>query len=74
MAEILDLRGVPCPANTARAVLRLETMADGDVLTLLLDDGEPVANVPPAVVEEGHAIIERAREAGGWRLAVRRGG
>ncbi len=74
MPEVLDLRGVPCPANTARAVLCLEGMDDGEILTVLLDDGEPIANVPPALRDEGHTILAVLAEDQGFRLQVRKGG
>jgi TusA-related sulfurtransferase len=72
-AETLDLSGVPCPQNAARSLLRIEGMAPGSVLAVILDDGEPIRNVPPALEAEGHKELSRSREKGGWRLVVRRG-
>jgi len=57
--EYMDLRGIPCPANTARILLKLETMPTGDVLKVTLDDGEPMENVPPALLEQDHVILEK---------------
>ena len=71
--EALDLTGVPCPVNAARALLVIEGLPPGALLRISLDDGEPVANVPPALEEQGHVVVERAREGRGWRLLVRRG-
>ena len=72
--EALDLSGVPCPANSARALIALEGMADGRVLLVTVDDGEPVRNVPPSLAEEGHAVVRREKDGGRWRLWVRKGG
>jgi tRNA 2-thiouridine synthesizing protein A len=72
--DTLDLSGVPCPANAARALLRIEGMDSGSVLAVILDDGEPIRNVPPALEAEGHKELSRAQEKGRWRLVVRRGG
>jgi tRNA 2-thiouridine synthesizing protein A len=72
--ETLDLSGVPCPANSARALIALEGMADGRVLLVVVDDGEPVRNVPPSLEEEGHAVVRREKAGGRWRLWVRKGG
>ena len=44
------------------------------VLAVILDDGEPIRNVPPALEAEGHKELSRAREKGRWRLVLRRGG
>ena len=40
---------------------------------LVLDDGEPMENVPPALELEGHTVQSRERTPTGWRLTVRRG-
>lgn len=69
---VMDLSGVPCPDNFARILVRLEWMDEGDLLEVLVDDGEPIENVPPALLEEGHAIVEQERTPSGWRLLVRR--
>lgn len=70
--EALDLRGVPCPQNAARAILRLEGMGPGEVLELAVDDGEPYANLPPALKEEGHEILSARRRGASWLIRVRR--
>jgi TusA-related sulfurtransferase len=72
--EHLDLRGVQCPANSARALVRLEGMSAGDELTILLDEGEPVDSVPPTLVDEGHVILSQEGKVGVWTLLVRAGG
>ena len=69
--ERLNLRGVPCPANAARALLRLEGMDEGQVLELLIDDGEPLENVPPSLTQEDHEILLMERVDGQWRLLIR---
>ena len=71
--ETLDLLGVPCPINAARALIALEGLPAGSLLRISLDDGEPVKNVPPALAEQGHAVVEKVRSGAGWRLLVRKG-
>lgn len=55
--ERLDLRGVLCPLNFVRTKLKLEEMAEGQVLEVILDDGDPIRNVPRSVKQEGHKIL-----------------
>lgn len=55
--EYLDLRGIVCPINFVKAKLKLEEMQKGDILELIIDSGEPMANVPRSIKEEGHKII-----------------
>lgn len=54
----LDLRGVACPVNYVRAKLKLEEMEVGQVLKIVLDDGESIVNVPRSAKEDGHRILE----------------
>lgn len=53
----LDLRGVLCPVNFVQIKLQLEEMEQGKLLEVILDDGEPMRNVPRSLKEEGHQII-----------------
>ena len=70
--EILDLTGVPCPRNSARALLRLEMMDSGEILRVTIDDGEPIENVPPSLEVEGHTVVEREQLPDTrWVLSVR---
>lgn len=70
--ETLDLSGVPCPANSARALMKIESMADGSLLEILVDDGEPVENLSASLESEGHSIVSRTREGGKWKITARR--
>ena len=72
--EILDLTGVPCPRNSARALLRIEMMDSGQVIRLTIDDGEPIENVPGSLEVVGHQIVERIQlDDSRWVLSVRVG-
>lgn len=71
----LDLRGVICPYNFVKIKLKLETMAAGQILAVILDDGEPIRNVPASVTNEGHTVLaqepfEQSYRA--YRVIIRR--
>jgi TusA-related sulfurtransferase len=68
----LDLRGVICPYNFVKTKLKLETMEEGQVLSVLLDDGDPIRNVPRSVSNEGHTILSQDRVQGSYRVLIRR--
>jgi TusA-related sulfurtransferase len=59
--------------NFVKARLRLEMMDIGDTLAIILDDGEPVQNVPASFRNEGQTI-EDTRDLGEglWRVVVRK--
>jgi TusA-related sulfurtransferase len=66
----LDLRGVKCPLNWAHAKVRLEQMARGDVLELVLDDPRGARDIPRAVEAEGSAMLESIEHDGTFRLRI----
>ena len=66
----LDLRGVICPTNFVKAKLKLEEMNIGEVLEIIIDAGEPVANVPRSIKEEGHKIIKVDKVNDHFRLLI----
>ena len=35
--EVINLKGVPCPQNSAKALLKLAGMGKNDILEILLD-------------------------------------
>jgi TusA-related sulfurtransferase len=55
--QSIDLRGVSCPTNFVKAKLALEDLDNGATVQILLDDGEPVKNVPRSLKAEGHKLI-----------------
>lgn len=69
----LDITGEVCPMTFVRTKLRLESMADGEILRIRLRDGEPLANVPRALADHGHEIL-RLEALGDaiWSLEVRK--
>ena len=68
----LDLRGVICPYNFVKTKLKLETMDHGQVLAVLLDDGDPIKNVPRSVENEGHTVLAQDRVGSSYRVLIRR--
>lgn len=68
----LDLRGVICPYNFVKTKLKLESMEYGQVLAVLLDDGDPIKNVPRSVENEGHTVLAQDRVGSAYRVRIRR--
>ena len=73
--EHLDLCGVKCPLNWARAKVRLEYLDQGDQLALVIDDPKGRRDIPRAAEAEGYAIVEIAQAAAShvsqqWRIVI----
>ena len=69
-AAYLDLRGVLCPINFVKTKLKLEELNPGEILEIIIDAGEPMANVPRSIKEEGHRIIKVEKLNGSFRLCI----
>jgi sulfite reductase (ferredoxin) len=67
-----DLRGVACPLNFVKAKLELEKIEIGDVLEVLLDEGESVRNVPASFAGQGQEVMEVKDIGGHFCVKVRR--
>ena len=70
----VDLRGVSCPTNFVKAKLALEMLDEGAVVEFLLDDGEPVKNVPRSLKGEGHKLLGLKEAAGHYVLTIEKVG
>jgi sulfite reductase (ferredoxin) len=65
-----DLRGVKCPINFAQTTVQLAAMKSGETLEILLDDGEPIKNVPGSVKLDGHLVLKQERVGEHWTVLI----
>ena len=71
----LDITTEVCPLTFVKTKLLLEKMAVGEVASIRLPAGEPLANLPRSLREQGHTVLDLTPEAGDtYRLLVRKGG
>ena len=52
----LDITSDHCPMTFVKTKLALEKLQSGDVLEVLLKDGEPRQNVPKSASEQGYTV------------------
>lgn len=80
MAEIVpddfvDITDVVCPVTFVKAKVALEELEEGQVLSIRMNDGEPVQNVQRSIKEEGHRIKKLIdNEDGTYSLLVEKVG
>jgi TusA-related sulfurtransferase len=55
--ETVDITDVVCPVTFVKTKVALEELNEGQILSIKMNDGEPVQNVPRSVKEEGHQIL-----------------
>jgi TusA-related sulfurtransferase len=45
-------------------------MNPGETLEIILDDGEPIENVPGSVRQEGHRILRQEKIGEQWTVVI----
>jgi TusA-related sulfurtransferase len=68
----LDLRGVICPYNFVKTKLKLDMLHPGQILSVILDEGEPIQNVPQSIRNEGHQILHQEILGNAHRILIRK--
>ena len=66
-----DFRGVACPLNYVKTKLALDQMAEGQVLSVLLDE-EGAHNVPESARGAGHQVLSVTQDGDHWRVVMRK--
>ena len=54
----VDITDVVCPVTFVKAKVALEELDEGEILSVHMNEGEPVQNVPRSIKEEGHKILK----------------
>jgi tRNA 2-thiouridine synthesizing protein A len=69
----LDITPDVCPITFVKIKLKLDQLNKGEVLEVLLNDGEPIQNVPRSVKGEGHKILSMEKAGEKYKLLIERG-
>lgn len=71
----LDITKSVCPVTFVKVKVQLEEMETGQILEVLLKDGEPIANVPRSLKDDGHKVLDVTNNQDGtYTLFVEKGG
>ena len=71
--DTVDITDVVCPVTCVKAKVALEELDEGQILSIRMNDGEPVQNVPRSIKEEGHQILKLDdNEDGTYTLYVKK--
>ena len=71
--DTVDITDVVCPVTFVKAKVALEELDEGQILSIRMNDGEPVQNVPRSMKEEGHKVLKLTdNEDGTYTMYVRK--
>ncbi|WP_310603084.1 sulfurtransferase TusA family protein [Anaerosporobacter sp.] len=71
--DTVDITDVVCPLTFVKAKVAIEELEDGQILSVKMNDGEPVQNVPRSLKEEGHQILKLiSNDDGTYNLLVKK--
>ncbi len=70
IAKVVDLRGIRCPLNWARAKVVLEGVARGTIVAFQVDDARAVSDMPRAAEAEGYQLVEVQHDSGAWLITI----
>ena len=72
---VIDITDVVCPITFVKVKVALEDLEDGQKLSVHLNEGEPIENVPRSLKDEGHKVLSVSRnDDGTYDLLVEKGG
>ena len=71
--DTVDITDVVCPVTFVKAKVAMEELEIGQVLSVHMNDGEPVQNVPRSFKEEGQQVLKLIdNEDGTYDLIVKK--
>lgn len=68
--DTVDITDVVCPTTFVKAKVALEELDEGQILSIRMNDGEPVQNVPRSIKEEGHRILRLINNEDGTYVLI----
>ncbi|MBI4651863.1 sulfurtransferase TusA family protein [Candidatus Desantisbacteria bacterium] len=71
--KFLDLKGVICPMNFVKTKIALDMLEKDDLMEIILDEGEPIHNVPRSLKEEGHQVIKVEKLGSTFKVLIKKG-
>lgn len=72
--DYVDITDVVCPVTFVKAKIAIEELETGEVLSVHMNGGEPVQNVPRSMKEEGHKVLKlNKNDDGTYDLIVEKG-
>ena len=69
-AKKLDLRQSVCPSTFSKTKQALSQIQRGEIIQVRLSPGEQMENVPPAILHEGHQVLNIIKDGNSYLLYI----
>ena len=66
----LDITREHCPMTFVKTKIELAKLKTGDILEVLLSEGEPLDNVPKSAAEQGYSVLEVSHVEGNTHKVI----
>lgn len=70
ISQTLDVQGISCPVNAVRVKAAVASLNDGELLEVLVDEGEAVIRVARTLKDSGHRIVKVENRGEGVSVIV----
>lgn len=70
ISKKLDLRKAVCPSTFSMTKHALSNVESGDIVQIRLNPGEHMENVPPALLNEGHQVLDILKDGSSFVLYI----
>ena len=72
MLHSIDITKERCPMTMVKVKLKLSQIGEGDILDVLLAEGEPLESVPRTAEEQGHRVEEIRKEGDHYLVRIQK--
>lgn len=71
--EKIDITDAVCPMTFVKTKAAIDELEIGQILEVIMNDGEPTENVPRSMKEEGQQVLKLEKlENGTYRMFVKK--
>lgn len=71
--ETIDITDAVCPMTFVKTKAAIDELEIGQILEVIMNDGEPTENVPRSMKEEGQQVLKLEKlEDGTYRMLVKK--
>lgn len=70
----LNITQEHCPMTFVRTKIQLSKLQTGDILEVLVSEGEPLENIPSSAIEQGYKVlsVSESEKKGQYKIVLQK--